>query len=61
MTTEERYKERELAIRQVLRTLQHPLAMMCVPDRKTALDNAVKFHITAVDLINAARERAQNT
>jgi hypothetical protein len=53
--------DRERAVRDVLATIRHPLAVMSVPDRECAYALAVYFHIDASDLLDAAVKRARNS
>jgi len=61
MTSEESFKAREAAIIKVANTIQQPLRMMSVVDRTEAYELAVKWRMTAVDLLNAAHGKAKNT
>jgi hypothetical protein len=53
--------ERARVVKKVLRVLQNPLALMTVPEREEAYRLALDYKISAKELLDAARGKAQDT
>ena len=49
------------AARMILNVLRSPIALMTRPTREEALELAVRFEVTAADLIELAARRARGT
>jgi GH24 family phage-related lysozyme (muramidase) len=49
--------ERTKAARAVVRFLQHPLAAVVLPQREAALSLASRYNLTAVELIECAKDQ----
>jgi len=48
------------AARMILNVLRSPISLMTRPTREEALELAVRFEVTAADLIELAASRARN-